>query len=110
MGFRKWDRPNRGGGSRITGTGFNGGDLRSFNRLVEYMTIWAGYPKYAIFKTIGGEMGFVFGDHESREETHASVMPIWGADEIIPARVRLIKSDTELLLGTDVVGGITSNC
>ena len=49
-------------------------------------------------------MGIAYGDQDSRDSMRAAVMPIWVGGEFIPAKVRLIRGDAEILLGMEVDG------
>ena len=50
-----------------------------------------------IAKTIYKSMWLVLGSQESRDSTHAAIMPIWAATGFEPSTVRLITGATELL-------------
>ena len=56
-----------------------------------------------IIKIVDKDARFDYVDQESRDSMRDAVMPIWAETEFIPAHVRLIKRDIELLLGMGVI-------
>ena len=78
--------------------------MRSHARLRKYLERIKGFfPNATISRTKNKLLRFAFWNHEARDSTMGDSIPIWADGMFQPARVRLIRGKTELLLGMGII-------
>ena len=84
--------------------GFNGGWLRSCSWINRYFGLMETcYPVATISETKENQIRFAIGGRRCRDSEDGSIIARWVNDEFKPARRRLVRGKTELLLRDGIV-------